>query len=76
MPEIIKVEISTALAKKFRRKAIEVYGYEKGSVKVVLEDLIKRFVAIRGTEWRSMKGALKLKANSIELQHHAWIMPD
>jgi len=73
MPEIVKVEVSAALAKKFRRKVVEVYGYEKCSVKSALEDLIKRFIAVRGTEWGSMKGVLKLTANSIELQHRAWM---
>jgi len=44
MSEIVKAEVNAALARKFRRKVGEVYGYKKGSVKSALEDLIKRFV--------------------------------
>jgi hypothetical protein len=32
-----------ALAKKFRKRAMETYGYKKGAVKAALEDAMKRF---------------------------------
>ncbi|MEM1515682.1 MAG: hypothetical protein QXH24_06540 [Candidatus Bathyarchaeia archaeon] len=32
MVEVIKAEASEALAKRFRRRAIELYGYNKGSL--------------------------------------------
>jgi len=76
MSEIVKAEVNAALARKFRRKIGEVYGYKKGSVKIALEDLIKRFVSAKGTEWGSMKGVLKLEVGSVELQHRAWKRSD
>jgi hypothetical protein len=33
MTETIKVEVSEALAKRFRKRAMELYGYKKGSMK-------------------------------------------
>jgi hypothetical protein len=43
MTETIKVEVNEALAKRFRKRAMELYGYKKGSMKKALEDTMKRF---------------------------------
>jgi hypothetical protein len=36
MVEIIKAEVSEALVRKFRKKAMEIYGYRKGAIKAAL----------------------------------------
>jgi len=72
MVEIIKAEIPEALAKKFRRKAMEVYGYKKGAMKAALEDLLKRFINMGDADWKRLKGVIKSRLTSVELQHQAW----
>jgi len=76
MSEVVKAEVSAGLAKRFRRKVMDVYGHKKGSVKTALQDLIKRFVGAGKAEWGSMKGVLKLEVESVELQHRAWMKMD
>ena len=71
MVEIIKAEIPEALAKKFRRKAMEVYGYKKGAMKAALEDLLKRFINMGDADWKRLKGVIKSRLTSVELQHQA-----
>ena len=41
---MIKAEVSEALARKFRKNAMEIYGYRKGCYKGGVEDLLRRFV--------------------------------
>ena len=72
MVEIIKAEISEALARKFRKKAMEIYGYRKGAIKAALEDLLKRFVASGGVDWKLLRGCIKSEFTSVELQHRMW----
>ena len=72
MVEIIKAEVPEALAKKFRRKAMEVYGYKKGAMKAALEDLLKRFITLGDADWKQLKGVIKSELTSVELQHQAW----
>ena len=72
MVEIIKAEVPEALAKKFRRKAMEVYGYKKGAMKAALEDLLKRFINMGDADWKRLKGVIKSRLTSVELQHQAW----
>lgn len=76
MAEIIKAEVPRALAEKFRRRAMEVYGYKKGAVKAALEDLLKRFVASREVDWGRLKGVVKSDLTSVELQHRVWRLAD
>jgi hypothetical protein len=38
MTATIKVEVDEALARKFRKKAMETYGYKKGAMKKALEE--------------------------------------
>jgi hypothetical protein len=73
MTETIKVEVDEALAKRFRKRAMELYGYKKESMKKALEDTMKRFSIPGRVDWHSMKGVLKgTKANSVQLQHKIW----
>lgn len=72
MVEVIKAEISKALANKFRKKAMEVYGYKRGAVKAAIEDLLRRFVFPGKTNWKILKGCIKSELISVELQHVIW----
>jgi len=72
MVEVIKAEIPEALAKKFRKRAMEMYGYKKGAVKTALEDLLTRFVSSGKADWEALKGCVRSKLTSVELQHKIW----
>lgn len=78
MTETIKVEVEEQLAKRFRKKAMEKYGYKKGAVKKALEGLMKEFTTQKGPEkpdWGSLVGAIKddyKGMTSVELQHSIW----
>jgi hypothetical protein len=72
MVEGIKAEVSEALAKKFRKRALEIYGYKKGAVKAALEDAMKRFVASGGVDWKSLRGCIRSELTSVELQQKVW----
>lgn len=77
MTETIKVEVNDALAKRFRKRAMELYGYKKGSVKKALEDNMKKFSTPGRVDWHSMRGVMKgTKIGSVELQHTAWSKVD
>ncbi|MCX8183155.1 MAG: hypothetical protein N3F08_01855 [Crenarchaeota archaeon] len=72
MSEVIKAEVPEALAKKFRKRAMELYGYKKGAVKAALEDAMKRFIASSRVDWKALKGCVRSESTSVELQHKAW----
>ncbi len=72
MVEIIKAEVSGALVRKFRKKAMEIYGCRKGAIKAALEDLLRRFVASGEVDWKPLKGCIKSDLTSVELQHRMW----
>jgi len=72
MSEVIKAEIPEALAKKFRKRAMETYGYKKGAVKAALEDAMKRFIASSKVDWKTLRGCIRSESTSVELQHKAW----
>lgn len=72
MTETIKVEVDDALAKKFRKKAMETYGYKKGAMKRALEEAMRRYVSSTKVDWKQFRGTLKSELNSVELQHAAW----
>lgn len=77
MTETIKVELDEALAKRFRKRAMERYGYKKGTMKKALEDLIRKFSAPGKPDWGSLRGVLKVKGvTSVELQHSIWAKQD
>lgn len=72
MVEIIKAEVSEALAKKFRKRAMEIYGYRKGALKAAFEDMLKRFVFSGEVDWKILKGCIRSELKSVELQHRIW----
>lgn len=72
MVEIIKAEVPEALARKFRRKAMEVYGYKKGAMKAALEDMLRRFITLGDVDWKRLRGVIRSELTSVELQHRAW----
>lgn len=72
MVEVIKAEVSEALAKKFRKRAMEIYGYKKGAVKAALEDAMKHFVVSGDVDWKVLRGCVRSELTSVELQHKIW----
>jgi len=77
MTETIKVEVNEALAKRFRKRAMELYGYKKGSMKKALEDTMKRFSTPGRVDWHSIRGVLKsTRTSSVQLQHAIWSKVD
>jgi len=77
MTETIKVEVDEALARRFRKKAMEKYGYKRGAVKKALENLMQDFAREqRGkTSWSSLRGSIGDEykgVTSVELQHSIW----
>ncbi|MEM2083421.1 MAG: hypothetical protein QXY18_03360 [Nitrososphaerota archaeon] len=72
MTEVIKAEIKSALARKFRKLAMEKHKYKKGAVKAALEELIKRYVSSGEVDWKVLRGSIKSKISSVELQHKVW----
>lgn len=77
MTETIKVEVDADLAERFRRRAMEKYGYKKGSVKKALEGLMEEFTreSIGAADWNSVRGAIRDEykgMTSVELQHSIW----
>ena len=76
MTETIKVEIDEALAKRFRKKAMEKHGYKKGAVKKALEEAMKKYISTGSVDWSPLRGTLRSKLDSVELQHSAWKRTD
>lgn len=79
MTETIKVEVDEALARRFRKKAMETYGYKKGSMKKALEQSMRDFSSPRAAvDWGSVRGIIKVRAkkSSTDLQHEAWARVD
>ncbi|MDW8034280.1 MAG: hypothetical protein RMI79_05070 [Nitrososphaerota archaeon] len=72
MAETIKAEIRPSLARKFRKIAMERNKYKKGAVKATLEELIQKYVSKGKVDWKILRGCLKSKESSLELQHKAW----
>ncbi len=72
MSETIKVEVDESLAKRFRKKAMEKYGYKKGAVKKALEEAMRKYSAESRADWGSLLGTMKVAKDSVWLQHHAW----
>ena len=78
MTETIKVEVDDALARKFRKKAMERYGYKKGTIKKAVEDVITKFSMSGPVDWASLRGTLRgaKKTSSVQLQHRLWLNQD
>jgi hypothetical protein len=76
MTEIIKVEVDEALAKRFRKRAMEKYGYKKGAITKAMEEAMKKYSSPAKADWGSLVGVLKSDRGSVWLQHHAWDRSD
>ncbi len=76
MTETIKVEVEEALAKRFRKRAMEKYGYKKGAMKRAMEEAIRKYVASGEVDWKPFRGTLRSELDSVELQHAAWRKTD
>ncbi len=76
MTETIKVEVDESLAKRFRKKAMEKYGYKRGAMKKALEEAMRRYSSSRKADWGGLLGVLKADDDSVWLQHHAWEIAD
>lgn len=80
MTETIKVEVEEQLAKRFRKKAMERYGYKKGSMKKALENLMQEFAGEQEDSeakpnWEALRGIWKDEykgMTSVQLQHSIW----
>jgi hypothetical protein len=72
MTETIKVEVDETLARKFRKRALERHGYKKGAVKKALEEAMTKYVAAGEVDWAPLRGSLRSKLSSVELQHSLW----
>ena len=68
----LKVDTDDKMLAKFRRKAMETYGYKRGSLKIATESLIKSWISEEKAEWSSLRGSIRSKENSVELQHKLW----
>jgi hypothetical protein len=73
MTQTIKANLDDALAKRFKKMAMETHDYKKGAMKKTLEELIKKALLSGEVDWASLKGVLKSKSSSVELQHSAWL---
>lgn len=68
----LKIETGDEFLNKFKKKAMEEYGYKKGSLKKAVEELIKKWLTQEKVEWGKLKGIIKSDESSVELQHKAW----
>lgn len=78
MTETIKVEVDNALARKFRKRAMERYGYKKGTIKKAVEEIITKYSTTGKVDWASLRGTLRgmKKVSSVQLQHRLWSSQD
>ena len=75
MVETLKVDLDSQLVRKFRKKAMETYGYKKGSMKKAMEDLLQQYTRSGKPDWGKMIGVIDhIKEDSVELQHKLWKM--
>jgi hypothetical protein len=80
MTETIKVEVDDELARRFRKRAMEKYGYKKGAVKKAMEGLMEEFATVpmegEKPNWGTLVGTIKDDykngMTSVELQHSIW----
>ena len=78
----LKVYVDEKLEKRFRKVAMEVYGYGRGSISKAVEDAIRRWLLehevmldkmeIPDDPVKAIRGMLKhVKKSGVELQHEA-----
>ena len=65
------------MARRFRKRAMELYGYKRGAVKRALEESMKKFSTPGRVDWHSVRGVLKnMRIGSVQLQHRIWSKVD
>ena len=78
----LKVYVDEVLEKRFRKVAMEVYGYGRGSISKAVEDAMRRWllehevmlaeIEIPEDPVKAIRGMLKhVKKSGVELQHEA-----
>jgi len=81
----LKVYIDEELEKKFRKLAMEVYGYGKGSLSLAVEDAIRSWLlehelmlkeaSVPEDPVKAIRGLLTgIKKGAVELQHEARLL--
>ena len=70
----IKVELEDKLLEEFKKKAMETFGYKKGSIKLATKKLIEEWVLKKesSANWSLIRGVAKTKGSSVKLQHEIW----
>ncbi len=68
----LKIEAGDELIMRFKKKAMEKYGYQKGSLKKAAVDLINKWLSEEKMDWSKLKGVIKSSESSVDLQHKAW----
>lgn len=68
----LKVDVEDKLLELFKKKAMKLYGYKKGSLKLATENLIKRWIQTKEVNWKSLRGVLRFQGSSVQLQHQIW----
>ncbi len=60
---IIKVELEDKLLEEFKKKAMETFGYKKGSIKLATKKLIEEWISRKKSpaDWSVLKGVIKVK---------------
>ncbi len=72
MSEVIKVELNEGLVRRFKKRAMEEYGYKKGTQKSALKKLIKNYTFFVKSNWSFLRGVLDKNISSVKLQHNIW----
>ena len=75
----IKIVLPNDEEQKFRRLAMERYGYIKGAISEAAREAIRKWANFKEREltkedfWDSLEGVMKhVKKTSVQLQHEAW----
>ncbi len=71
MSEVIKAKVTKAVARDFKKKAMEQYGCQKGAASKALGVLICGYISRQKPDWGALRGSLKSELTSVELQHRA-----
>ncbi|MHB1709639.1 MAG: hypothetical protein ACYCT2_09220 [Thermoplasmataceae archaeon] len=69
----MKIDLDEELVRRFKKTALEQYGYKKGSIKKAMEALIRDYTREGTADWTNIVGILEGRTEtSVELQHKAW----
>lgn len=73
MTKTLKIDLDEELVRKFKKRALEQYGYKKGYIKKAMESLIRDYTMNGTADWTRISGILgKRTETSVVLQHKAW----